>query len=399
MLSTVILAAGQGKRMHSETPKVLHPLAGKALLEHVVNTAALLGETPIVIYGHEGEKVTQKLAHLNVTWVQQSEQLGTGHAVLQALPHIPDDHRVLVLYGDVPLISPDTLKKLLASTPVNEIGILTAHFSDPTGLGRILRNDNGSITGIVEEKDADAYQRQIQEINSGIYILPAKILKQWLPALKNQNAQKEYYLTDIITKAAEAHIPIHSTQPDNSEEVAGINDRVQLIKLERFHQQQLAENFLRSGVTIYDPARFDVRGELTIGCDTTIDINVIFEGHVKIGQHCTIGPNCVLRNVIIGDRVDIRANSIIDGAEIAEDCTVGPFARLRPGTVLASRSHIGNFVEIKNSEIGIASKVNHLSYVGAGSTLTRDAPENQLTVSRATQRSIANWQRPQKKEV
>jgi bifunctional UDP-N-acetylglucosamine pyrophosphorylase/glucosamine-1-phosphate N-acetyltransferase len=455
MLSTVILAAGQGKRMHSDTPKVLHRIAGKALLEHVVNTASLLNnkESPIVVYGHEGDKVKQALAALNVTWVEQTEQLGTGHALLQALTHIADDHRVLVLYGDVPLIQIDTLKKFIQATPENALGILTAHFPDPTGLGRILRDADGNITSIIEDKDADASQKNIHEINSGIYLVPATLLKRWLPAIKNQNAQKEYYLTDIFGQAASENIPIHSATPSTYEEVLGINDRLQLAKLERFYQNQMAEKFMRQGVTLQDPARFDVRGDTSIGRDTSIDINVIFEGHVTIGAQCTIGPNCVLRNVIVGDRVDIKANSVLDGAEIAEDCTIGPFARLRPGSMLAPRSHVGNFVEIKNSEIGTGSKVNHLSYVGdsevgknvnigagtitcnydgmnkhrtvigdnafigsnsaliapitigegatigAGTTLSRDAAPHQLTVARAPQRSIANWQRPQKKET
>ncbi|MDR3478143.1 MAG: bifunctional UDP-N-acetylglucosamine diphosphorylase/glucosamine-1-phosphate N-acetyltransferase GlmU [Gammaproteobacteria bacterium] len=454
MLSTVILAAGQGKRMHSDTPKVLHRIAGKALLEHVVNTASLINSNPpIVIYGHEGEKVKQILAQLNAQWVQQPEQLGTGHALLQALPHIADDHRVLVLYGDVPLIQADTLKKFIQATPGDALGILTAHFPDPTGLGRILRDEKGNITSIIEDKDADANQKNIHEINSGIYLIPATLLKRWLPTLKNQNAQKEYYLTDIVALAATENIAIHSTEPATYEEVLGINDRLQLAKLERFYQHKMAEKFMRQGVTLHDPARFDVRGELSVGRDTSIDINVIFEGHVKIGSHCIIGPHCVLRNVILGDRVEIKANSVLDGAEIAEDCIVGPFARLRPGSILAPRSHVGNFVEIKNSEIGTGSKVNHLSYVGdsevgknvnigagtitcnydglnknrtiigdnafigsnssliapitigegatigAGSTISRDAQPHQLTVARSPQRSIANWQRPQKKEI
>jgi len=453
-LSTVILAAGKGKRMYSETPKVLHPLAGKTLLEHVVNSSYAVNphHQPIVVYGHEGEKVKKTLAHLNVAWVEQSQQLGTGHALLQALTHIPDDHNVLVLYGDVPLISAETLKSFIDTTPKNSIGILTATFPDPSGLGRIIRNKEGQITQIIEDKDSTDAQRRIQEINSGIYILPANLLKKWLPQLQNQNAQKEYYLTDIIAMAVSENIAIHSSQPGAYEEVLGINDRVQLAKLERQYQLRQAEKLLRQGVTLHDPARFDLRGELSVGSDVIIDINVIIEGKVQIGNHCLIGPNCVLRNVIIGDHVEIKANSVIDGAEIAEGCSVGPFARLRPGTVLSPRSHIGNFVEIKNSEIGTGTKVNHLTYlgdsdvgknvnvgagtitcnydginkhrttigddafigsnsqlvapvtigagatIGAGSTITRDAPAHQLTLSRGQQRSIENWQRPKKKE-
>lgn len=440
--------------MFSDTPKVLHRLAGKPLLEHVVQTANALNRTdpPIIVYGHHGEKVKQALAHLNATWIEQTEQLGTGHALQQALPAIPDDHHVLVLCGDVPLIAFDTLKHFVSTTPADAVGMITAEFPDPTGLGRILRNTEGKITGIIEEKDASAKEREGKEINSGIYLIPATLLKQWLPELTNHNAQKEYYLTDIIARAAQLAIPIHSVKPSAYEEVLGINDRQQLATLERFYQTRLAKKFLLQGVSLTDPARFDVRGELTIGRDCFIDINVIFEGLVKIGNQCSIGPGCVLRNVIIEDRVEIKAHSVIDGAEIAEGCIIGPFARLRPGTILARDAHVGNFVEIKNSEIGKGSKVNHLSYIGdsdvgkhvnigagtitcnydgvnkhrtnigdnafigsntalvapltvhagatigAGSTITRDAPANQLTLCRTTQRSIENWQRPQKKE-
>lgn len=453
-LSIVILAAGQGKRMFSDTPKVLHRLAGKPLLEHVVQTANTLNrnDPPIIIYGHQGEKVRHALAHLNARWIEQTEQLGTGHALQQALPAIPEDHHVLVLCGDVPLISVDTLKSLVNTTKTNAIGIITAIFPHPTGLGRIQRNAEGKMTGIIEEKDASPKERENKEINTGIYLIPATLLKQWLPELKNHNAQKEYYLTDIIARAAQQGIAIDSIMPDNYEETLGINDRQQLATLERFYQTRLAKKFLLQGVTLADPERFDVRGELTIGRDCFIDINVIFEGHVKIGNGCSIGPGCLLRNVIVEDRVEIKAHSVIDGAEIAEDCIIGPFSRLRPGTVLSAGAHIGNFVEIKNSDIGKGSKVNHLTYVGdsdvgkqvnigagtitcnydgvnkhrttigdnafigsntalvapitvhagatigAGSTLTRDAPANQLTLCRTPQRTIENWQRPQKKE-
>jgi bifunctional UDP-N-acetylglucosamine pyrophosphorylase/glucosamine-1-phosphate N-acetyltransferase len=454
-LSIVILAAGQGKRMHSETPKVLHRLAGKPLLEHVINTSQQLTHDakPIVIFGHEGEKLQHAFAHLGVEWVKQSEQLGTGHAVLQALPQIDEKQQVLILYGDVPLISAPTLKNFIAATPANTIGMLTAEFPDPTGLGRIIRDSAGKIIRVVEEKDADAKQRLLHEINTGIYLIPAALLKKWLPALKNKNAQQEYYLTDIIALAAEQNIPIHAQQPNAYEEVLGINDRVQLAFLERYYQKQFAEKLMRQGVTLQDPARFDVRGELSVGQDVTFDINVIIEGHVKIGNHCSIGSNVILRNVIIADHVDIRANSILDGAEISDHCIVGPFARLRPGSIMASGSLVGNFVEVKNSEIGSGTKVNHLSYIGdseigkkvnigagtitcnydgvnknrtiigdnafigsnsqlvapvtigegatigAGSTITRDAPPNQLTICRATQRSIENWKRPKKEET
>jgi bifunctional UDP-N-acetylglucosamine pyrophosphorylase/glucosamine-1-phosphate N-acetyltransferase len=453
-LSIVILAAGQGKRMHSRLPKVLHRLAGKALLEHVVETCYHLNQAvqPIVVYGHEGEQVQHALAHLNVMWTKQAEQLGTGHALLQALPHVADDQQVLVLYGDVPLLTKETLKKLITATPADAIGIVTAEFPDPTGLGRIVRDAAGHITHIVEEKETNAQERAIKEINSGIYLIPANLLKKWLPQLKNQNAQQEYYLTDVIAQAVRENISIHSIQPAAFEEVLGINDCVQLATLERYYQRRYAESLMRKGVTLLDPNRFDVRGTLTVGHDVVFDINVIIEGNVSIGNHCTIGANTILRNTLIGDGVEIKANSMIDGAEIASDCMIGPFARLRPGTVLAAHAHIGNFVEVKNSVIGDSTKINHLSYVGdsevgkrvnigagtitcnydgvnkhrtiigdnafigsnsqlvapvtigegatigAGSTITRDAPPQQLTLTRAQQRTIENWKRPEKDE-
>ncbi len=451
-LSTVILAAGQGKRMHSDIPKVLHRLAGKPLLEHIVQTAhSLSSETPIVVIGHESEKIQHALAHLNVQWVTQDQQLGTGHAVQQALPFINAELPVLVLYGDVPLVASSTLKKFIAATPKDGIGILTALLPDPAGLGRIVRDKTGKIIRVIEEKDADVAELNIKEINSGIYLIPAPLLKKWLPTLTNQNTQKEYYLTDIIAKARAENISIHSQAPAAFEEVLGVNDRAQLAALERYYQNLYAQKLMRQGVTLMDPARVDIRGELTVGADVTIDINVIFEGHVKIGNRCSIGPNTVLRNVIIGDHVEIRANCVIDGAEISEHSIVGPFTRLRPGTVLGPETHVGNFVEIKNSDVGLGSKVNHLSYIGdaeigkhvnigagtitcnydgankhrtviedyafigsdtqliapvtigasatigAGSTITRDAPAHELTICRTPQRTIKNWQRPKKK--
>ena len=454
-LSIVILAAGQGKRMYSEQPKVLHKLAGKALLEHVADTAYTLApsQPSIVIFGHQGERVRHTLANLNVQWVEQTEQLGTGHALQQALPHLNSDNRVLVLYGDVPLTSTTTLKSLIRNTPADAIGIITAHIPNPTGFGRIIRNAEHQILDIIEEKDASNEQRSISEINSGIYLLPANHLAKWLPKLTNNNSQKEYYLTDIIKMAIEENVTIYSDQPAQHEEILGVNNRLQLAQLERFHQQKNAEKLMLQGVALLDPMRFDVRGELTVGRDVTIDVNVIIEGRVIIGNQCSIGPNTILRNVILGERVEIKANSIIDGAEIASDCIVGPFARIRPGTILSAKSHVGNFVEIKNSEIGEGSKVNHLSYIGdsgigkrvnigagtitcnydglnkqrttigddvfigsntslvaplsigegayvaSASIITRNAPAHQLTLCRAReQRSIANWQRPKKKE-
>jgi bifunctional UDP-N-acetylglucosamine pyrophosphorylase/glucosamine-1-phosphate N-acetyltransferase len=453
-LTTVILAAGQGKRMHSQLPKVLHNLAGKALLLHVIHTAAALetDKQPVIVFGHQGERVKAALAEQDITWVEQTEQLGTGHALQQALPHLLDSERVLILYGDVPLIKTETLKHFIKDTPESALGIITAELPDPTGFGRIIRNAKNKITAIVEEKDATQEQRSVNEVNSGIYLIPAAYLQKWLPALTNENAQKEFYLTDIIKMAVKEKIAIHSIHPRNYEEILGVNDRLQLACLERFYQEQMAEKLLLQGVTLLDPHRFDLRGDAEIGQDVVIDINVILEGQVKIGNHCKIGPNTLLRNVIIRDHVEIKANSVIDGAEIAEECVIGPFARIRPGTVLSNKSHIGNFVEIKNSLIAAATKINHLSYIGdseigknvnigagtitcnydgvnkhksiigddvfigsntaliapitigagatigAGSTISRHAPDNQLTVCRAQQQSIKHWQRPRKKE-
>lgn len=452
-LSIVILAAGQGKRMHSQLPKVLHHLAGKPLLEHVVHTSFELGTTepPLIICGHESETLKKQLANLNVTWVEQAEQLGTGHAVMQALPHIHPENQVLILYGDVPLISTETLQKFIENTPKNAIGIITAHFANPTSFGRIIRDSHNKIQYVIEEKDTNDAERLIKEINSGIYLIPASYLQKWLPRLKNQNAQKEYYLTDIIRFASEENIPIQSQSPLCHEEIAGVNDRIQLAALERFYQRRVAERLMRQGVTLYDPNRFDLRGELITGRDVIIDVNVIIEGRVVIGNFCVIGPNTVLRNVILDDHVQIKANSIIDGAEISEHCVIGPFARIRPGTFISEHAEIGNFIEIKNSLIGSGTKIHHVGYIGdsevgkrvnigagtitcnydgankhktiigdyafigsnselvapvkigegatigAGSTIRRDAPPHQLTVTIAEQRSIEHWQRNEKK--
>jgi len=452
-IRVVILAAGQGTRMRSAHPKVLHTLAGKPLLQHVIATARIIApdQEPIVIYGHQGQRLQTNLADQPVQWIEQKEQLGTGHALLQALPSIKDDERILVLYGDVPLISVQTLKTLIEKTPAKALGMLTAQLADPTGYGRIKRKQK-RVIGIIEEKDATAKERAITEINPGIYLMPAKKLKKWLPALKNKNSQKEYYLTDVIAKAVQEKMPIHTFQPQALEEVLGVNDRVQLAQLERFYQRQLAEKFMREGVTIADPARFDVRGEVIIGRDVSIDVNVILEGRVVIGDHCVIGPHVMLRNAELDSHVEIKAHSVIDGAEIAAESVIGPFARLRPGTVLAERVHIGNFVEVKNTFIDAGSKANHLSYlgdseigkrvnigagtitcnydgvnkhktiieddvhigsdtqlvapvtihkgatIGAGSTVVKDASANQLTLTHELkQRTMSNWQRPPKK--
>ncbi len=453
-IRTVILAAGQGKRMHSKLPKVLHPIAGKAMLERVIETAKAISTNdlkPVIIFGHEGHQIQEAMSHHNVLWAEQKEQLGTGHAVLQALPFISDDEKILILYGDVPLIGKHTLQDLIDHTPENSIGMLTAILDNPTGYGRIKRDTENNITSIVEEKDADVDERAIKEVNSGVYLVPARLLKKWLPIIKNNNAQGEYYLTDIIKLAQEESIAIHSVSPTQAEEIMGVNDRVQLMQLERFYQYEQAIQLMRQGVTVADPYRLDVRGYITIGRDVNLDVNVIIEGKVVIGDDCTIGPNVLLRNVIIGNGVHIHANTVIDGAEIADRAFIGPFARIRPGTILKEQAHIGNFVEIKNASVGQGSKVNHLSYIGdseigkkvnigagtitcnydgankhktviadqvfvgsdslliapvrlgegatiaAGSIIAKDAPAHQLTLShRLEQRSVHGWKRPEK---
>ncbi len=365
-LQIVILAAGRGKRMHSTHPKVLHSLAGQPLLEHVIRTSLQLSPDipPIIVHGHQGQRLYDALSHYDVKWIEQQEQRGTGHALLQALPLMAEDDQVLVLYGDVPLIAAETLNQLMKTTPSHGLGLLTAYLNNPKGYGRIKRQVSGKIIGIVEEKDATEEERQGKEVNSGIYFLPARYLKKWLPTLKNQNAQQEYYLTDIISFAVQENIPIHAVHPLVPEEILGVNDRLQLMALERFYQQKQAEKWMQQGVTIADSARFDVRGDVQIGRDVFIDINVILEGRVEVGDDCVIGPNVILRNTKLSHHVEVKANSVIDGAEIGAHAIIGPFARLRPGTILAEDAHIGNFVEIKNSQIGQKTKINHLSYVG-----------------------------------
>jgi bifunctional UDP-N-acetylglucosamine pyrophosphorylase / glucosamine-1-phosphate N-acetyltransferase len=452
-IQVVILAAGQGKRMQSTLPKVLHQLAGKSLIEHVIQTAFKVSPavSPIVIYGHEGEILKNNLAHLNVQFVEQKEQLGTAHAVMQALPYIDDEDDVLILYGDVPLISPETLQRLMESVETESMAMLTAILEKPTGYGRIKRNAKDEVIAIIEEKDATESERAITEINPGIYFVPALFLKKWLPLIKSHNAQKEYYLTDMIAQAVEDHVSIHTLMPQAIEEILGVNDRCQLAALERFYQQKIAKNLMEQGVTLRDPARLDIRGEVKIGRDVVIDVNVILEGNVSIGTNCFIGASSIIRNSHIGDNVEVRPFSLIDGAEIAVDCLIGPFARLRPGTVLNERAHIGNFVEVKNSDIGQASKVNHLSYIGdseigarvnvgagtitcnydgvnknkttigdeafigsgtqliapvtigegatigAGSTISENAPPHKLTLTRSPQTTVSHWKRPEKK--
>lgn len=449
-LNVVILAAGQGKRMHSEIPKVLHLLAGKPLLEHVIQTATQLvsSEALIVVHGQKGE-IPQFFNKLKIQWVLQNEPLGTGHALQCALPYITSDH-VLILYGDVPLITAAILQELITQTPKNSLGMITAEFPEPRGLGRILRDSSNHIIKIIEDKDATAAQKNISEINSGIYFIPLAFLKKWLPAINNQNVQKEYYLTDIVALAANESIPIYSIQLERWQEVLSVNDCLQLSFVERFYQTNKAQQLMQQGVTFSDPNRFDLRGELHIGQDVLIDINVILEGQITIGNHCSIGANVLLRNTELKDYVQVKPNSIIDGAIIAEHCVIGPFARIRPETVIAAESHIGNFVEIKKSKIGYKTKINHLSYIGdsvvgnqvnigagtitcnydgvnkhqthigdhafigsnteliapvtigegatigAGSTITKDAPPYALTLARVPQCTIQNWKNKKK---
>jgi len=453
MIQPLILAAGQGTRMRSHLPKVLHLLAGKPLLEHVISAALSISPdaAPVIICGHQSDLLRQIFSQHNVRWVEQQEQLGTGHAVMQALPELDSDARVLVLYGDVPLISPQTLKRLIEVTPKEAIGMLTAVLPHPKGYGRIKRDKAGRVVGIVEEKDTSIEEKAINEINPGIYLLPVSYLQAWLPELSNKNAQGEYYLTDIIARAVKEKIQIHDVQPERHEEIEGINNRIQLAHLERFYQREYAEKLMEEGVTIYDPARLDIRGELIAGKDVILDVNVIIEGRVVIGSGCKIGPNVVLRNVHLGEQVEVRANSVIEDARIASHCIIGPFARIRPGTELAEHVHVGNFVEVKNSRIADNSKVNHLSYIGdaevgkhvnvgagtitcnydgankhkttigdnvhigsdtqlvapvtigagatiaAGSTIVRDVEPAGLTLShRIDQRSLKAWKRPEK---
>ncbi|MFA7268059.1 MAG: bifunctional UDP-N-acetylglucosamine diphosphorylase/glucosamine-1-phosphate N-acetyltransferase GlmU [Sterolibacterium sp.] len=452
-MNVVILAAGQGKRMFSALPKVLQPLAGKPLLAHVLDTARALKPALIcVVYGHGGEQVRETLAAPDVRWAKQEPQLGTGHALLQALPQLDPAAPTLVLYGDVPLTRSGTLRRLLDQACNGELALLTAQLDHPHGYGRIVRSE-GAIKRIVEEKDADDAERQIREINTGILAAPTGKLAHWLPSLGKRNAQGEYYLTDIVALAVAEGLPVHSTQADEAWETEGVNSQGQLAALERIYQRNLADSLMQAGVRLADPSRLDVRGELSCGHDVFIDINCICEGRVVLADGVEIGPNCVLKDVLVGAGSRIAAFSHIDSATIGAGCRIGPFARLRPGTVLGDAVHIGNFVEVKNSVIADQSKANHLAYIGdatigqrvnvgagtitcnydgankhrtiieddvfigsdtqlvapvvvgrgatlgAGTTLTRNAPAESLTVSRAKQTSIPGWKRPKKKET
>lgn len=453
-LHVIILAAGQGTRMRSALPKVLHPIAGRPMLGHVIETAGALGAAGIhVVYGHGGGQVRAAFAGRdNISWVEQADQLGTGHAVAQAIPNVPDDARILILYGDVPLISQETLTALGEAAGDDSLGLLTATLADPTGYGRIVRDNHHRVIGIVEQKDASEAELQICEINTGFMAAPARPLRDWIARLGNDNAQGEYYLTDVIGMAAQDGMAINVVQPQRLDEILGVNNRKQLAELERAWQRLHAEALLLGGVTLLDPERFDLRGRLQHGRDVTIDINVVIEGEVQLEDEVSIGPNCVLRNVTIGVGTEVLANSVIEDAVIGAGARIGPFARIRPESRLADGVHVGNFVEVKKSVIGRGSKVNHLSYIGdtdigakvnvgagtitcnydgankhrtviedeafigsdtqlvapvtvgrgatigAGTTLTRDAPAGELTLSRSRQQTREGWKRPVKKK-
>ncbi|WP_130832879.1 bifunctional UDP-N-acetylglucosamine diphosphorylase/glucosamine-1-phosphate N-acetyltransferase GlmU [[Erwinia] mediterraneensis] len=363
-MSVVILAAGKGTRMYSDLPKVLHTLAGKPMVQHVIDAAKGLGARHIhLVYGHGGERLKNTLADNDLNWVLQAEQLGTGHAMQQAAPHFADDEDILMLYGDVPLIAQATLERLQAVKPQGGIGLLTVVLDNPTGYGRIVR-ENGVITGIVEQKDATPEQLTIREINTGILMANGGDLKRWLAQLTNNNAQGEYYITDIIALAHAEGREIVAVQPQRISETEGVNNRLQLATLERAYQAQQAEALLLAGVMLRDPTRFDLRGTLQHGRDVEIDANVIIEGQVKLGNRVKIGAGCVIKNSIIGDDCEISPYSVIEDATLATACTVGPFARLRPGSDLAEQAHVGNFVEMKKARLGKGSKAGHLSYLG-----------------------------------
>ncbi len=451
-LSIVILAAGQGTRMRSALPKVLHPIGGRPLLRHVINTASQLSPDSIhVVFGHGGDQVREVLADADVSWIEQAEQLGTGHAVDQVMPLISDDNTVLVLYGDVPLITPETLRPMVEQAGSGKLSVLTAVLDDPCGYGRMVRDDEGRLTSIVEHKDASEEHLQIREINTGFLAAPAGMLRGWLSKLDNSNVQGEYYLTDVIAMAAADGVPVESVGAADEFEILGVNDRVQLATLERAYQRRLADQLMRAGVTLADPARIDIRGELFTGSDCSIDVNAVFEGNVRLGDGVCIGPNCVISNTRIGDATQVFANCVIEDACIGGSSRIGPFARIRPETELDERVHVGNFVEIKKSKIAAGSKVNHLSYIGdtrmgsgvnigagtitcnydgankhlteigndvfigsdtqlvapvrvgdgatigAGTTVTREVPAGELTLSRSPQKTIEGWRRPVKK--
>jgi bifunctional UDP-N-acetylglucosamine pyrophosphorylase/glucosamine-1-phosphate N-acetyltransferase len=449
-ISVIILAAGQGTRMKSALPKVMHRIAGLPMLEHVYNRSQEIGATDVhIVYGHGGEHLRDYCSGFDVNWVIQEKQLGTAHAVQQGSPDIDDENIALVLYGDVPLIKSETLKTLVSTVKGNDIALLTVNLEDPTGYGRIVR-DNEKVVAIVEHKDASEQQKEINEVNTGILAVRAGYLNECLNKIDNNNSQGEYYLTDIIAMAVADGNQVKTTQPQNTYEVEGVNDRNQLATLERIHQLDIAKAIMADGVTIADPARIDVRGELSIGNDSFIDINCIFEGVVNIGTDVQIGAGCIIKNSTIACDCIIKPYSVIEDAVIYKNVEVGPFARLRPGANLKENSRVGNFVEIKNTELGKGSKASHLTYlgdtevgsdvnigagtitcnydgvnkhktiikdgafigstsqlvapvtigknatIGAGSTITRDAEDDALTLTRAEQKTLKGWQRPKK---
>jgi bifunctional UDP-N-acetylglucosamine pyrophosphorylase/glucosamine-1-phosphate N-acetyltransferase len=452
-LNVVILAAGKGTRMHSDLPKVLHPLAGRPLIEHVVAAADRLDPQRVcVVYGHGGDALPQAVGRDDLAWVLQEPQLGTGHAVQQTLPRLDPEAVALILYGDVPLIRSETLQEMVAIARGGAVALLTVRLANPAGYGRIVRNAQGGVERIVEHKDASADELAIHEVNTGIMAMPVAKLGQWLARLSNDNAQGEYYLTDVIAMAAAEQVPILPCHPAAMWEVLGVNSRAQLAELERTHQHNLAEALLAQGVTLLDPKRLDIRGELACGRDVIIDINCLFEGRVSLADGVKIGANCVLKNVEVEAGVEILPFTHIEGARLGAHSRVGPYSRIRPGTELAEETHIGNFVELKNSQVGFNSKINHLSYVGdatvgskvnigagtitanydgankhhtdiedrasigsncvlvapvrigaeatigAGSVISKDAPSGELTVARARAVTIAGWKRPVKKK-
>ncbi len=450
-LSVVILAAGKGTRMKSSLPKVLHPVAHKPMVQHVIDAASTLGsDNNTVVYGHGGEQLQSALAHNSVNWALQAEQKGTGHAVKVANEFMPDDHTILILYGDVPLIQSSTLERLLAVKPEKGIALLTVKLDDPTGYGRIVRDNSGQVVGIVEQKDAAPEQLTIQEVNTGIMAVNGDLLKGWLDNLSSDNAQGEYYLTDIIAMAHEQGYLINTAHPDNGMEVEGANNRVQLAALEREYQRRETEKLMLNGASMRDPQRVDVRGDVTVGQDVQLDVNVVFEGTVVLGNNVVIGPNVVLKDCEIGDNTEILANSLVDQAKVGEQAQIGPFARLRPGAVVSNKAKVGNFVEMKKSTLGEGSKANHFSYLGdatigagvnigagvitanydgvnkfktdikdnafvgtnstlvapitieengfvaAGSTVTKNIEKDGLAIARGKQRNIDGWKRPTK---
>jgi bifunctional UDP-N-acetylglucosamine pyrophosphorylase/glucosamine-1-phosphate N-acetyltransferase len=449
----VILAAGQGSRMKSALPKVLHAVGGKPMVKHVIDNARQLGQARVhVVIGHGAEQLKEQLSDESLSFAVQAEQLGTGHAVAQAMPDLADDSVTLILYGDVPLTQPETMQKLVNAAHTGALGLLTVKLENPTGYGRIVRAEaTHEVIAIVEQKDASSDELQIKEVNTGIMAVPTSLLRKWLPALSSNNAQGEYYLTDIIAMAASEGVRIDAQHPSCEQEVQGVNNRVQLAQLERWYQLQQAEQLMLSGATLADPARVDVRGSVDVAGDVLIDINAVFEGRVVLETGVVIEPNCVLKNVTVGKNTRIKANSVLEDSTIGESCDIGPFARIRPGTDLAKGAKIGNFVETKKAIIGEGSKVNHLSYIGdaiigknsnigagtitcnydgvnksathigdnafigsntalvapvsvgnsatigAGSTVTKSVADDTLSVARAKQVMLSNWQRPVKK--